>query len=69
MPAHSFTVWVFNDLLQSIEDKGIEDKGIEGKANYADERVFRRRVFQKYLAVLFLCYADTDPTFFDVNQM
>ena len=69
MPAHSFTVWVFNDLLQSIEDKGIEDKGIEGKANYADERVFRRRVFQKYLAVLFLCYADTDPMFFDVNQM
>ena len=64
MPAHSFTVWVFNDLLQSIEDKGIEDK-----ANYADERVFRRRVFQKYLAVLFLCYADTDPMFFDVHQM
>ncbi len=45
MSAHSFTIYVFKDLLQGIEDK----------ANYADHHIFRRHVFQKYLAVLFLC--------------
>lgn len=54
MPAHPFTVRLFNDVLKSIQDN----------ANYADGQMFRQKVFQKYIAVLFLYYAAGDPMFY-----
>ena len=54
MSASKLTATIFNDLLQSIE----------AYENYISKHVFDRNVFQKYVAVMFACYATTDSLFY-----
>ncbi len=55
MSAIRLTTVIFEDLLHSIETNG----------NYASKHVFDRNVFQKYVAIMFACYATTDPLFYN----
>lgn len=54
MSGHQVAVLLLNDILHGIEDKD----------SYTDERQFNHRVFQKYLTILFLIYACTNPIFY-----
>lgn len=58
LPPRAFIVALFNDVLQSVEMD----------ANYAGKYVFDRSVFQKFIAVMFVNYATTDPTFYGTNR-
>jgi hypothetical protein len=58
MPAHQFIVLLFDDMLQNIRDN----------ASFSDARTFRQTVFQKVIALLFICYATTDPKFYGMNE-
>jgi len=58
MPALQFLMLLFNDMLQNIENV----------ASYADGRSFRQAVFQKYIALLFICYATSDPMFYGMTS-
>jgi hypothetical protein len=54
MSAKRLTATIFDDLLRSIETD----------AHYTDKHAFDRHVFQKYIAIMFACYATTDPLFY-----
>jgi hypothetical protein len=58
MPAPQVVMLVFDDMLQNIQDN----------ASYSDGRTFRQTVFQKYIALLFICFATTDPKFYGMNE-
>lgn len=53
-PPQRFTVLVFNELLRAAGEE----------ENYTDKQQFDRKVFQKFLAVMFILYATTDPMFY-----
>ena len=57
MPALKITMLLFVDMLERVQDR----------ANFADGTMFRLAVFQKYIAILFLCYATTDPKFYGIG--
>lgn len=54
MSASRLTTMIFEDLLQSIDMD----------AHYVSKHAFDRNVFQKYVAIMFACYATTDPLFY-----
>ena len=53
MPAHLFTVELFEDMLQCIRRL----------ANYTDGQAFTQNVYQKFFALYFLSYSADDATF------
>ena len=57
IPAHSFVLMLFNNVLVSAGDAD----------NYADGPTFDREVYRKYLVLLFLTYASADPMFYNIN--
>ena len=58
LPAREFIVKLFNDVLTSVLDDG----------NYKSKYLFDRNVFQKFIAVMFVNYATTDPMFYGINR-
>ncbi|HEU4753200.1 MAG TPA: hypothetical protein VFU47_08825, partial [Armatimonadota bacterium] len=49
---------LFDDVLISVTDD----------ANYANKTTFDRNVFQKFIAVMFVNYATTDPLFYGTSR-
>lgn len=58
LPARQFVSLVFHDVLQSVEND----------ENYLSKYTFDRQVFQKFIAVMFVNYATTDPMFYGTNR-
>lgn len=58
LPAREFIVTLFNDVLNSVTDDN----------NYKSKYLFDRNVFQKFIAVMFVNYATTDPMFYGINR-
>jgi hypothetical protein len=58
MDARSFIVSLFAEVIASVKDNG----------NYASKYMFDRNVFQKFIAVMFVNYATTDPKFYGINK-
>lgn len=58
LPARAFIVALFDDLIASVLDD----------ANYESKYKFDRNVFQKFIAVMFVNYATTDPMFYGINR-
>ena len=57
-PARQFIASLFGDVLNSVTDD----------SNYARKYVFDRNVFQKFIALMFVNYATTDPMFYGTNR-
>jgi hypothetical protein len=57
-PAREFISRVFDDVLESVEDN----------TNYEGKYTFDRNVFQKFIALMFVNYATTDPMFYGTNK-
>jgi hypothetical protein len=57
-PPIEFIGELFGDVLESVIDN----------ANYARKYLFDRNVFQKFIAVMFVNYATTDPIFYGINK-
>lgn len=57
-PPREFISRTFQDLLSAVQDP----------ANYQDKHTFDRNVFQKFIAVMFVNYATTDPVFYGTNK-
>jgi hypothetical protein len=57
-PAREFISRIFDDLLESVEYD----------ANYVKKYTFDKNVFQKFIAVMFVNYATTDPMFYGTNK-
>lgn len=53
-----FIVSLFNEVIQSVRDNN----------NYNSKYLFDRNVFQKFIAVMFVNYATTDPMFYGINK-
>lgn len=53
-----FIVMLFDDVLMEVKDDG----------NYWDHNTFDRLVFQKFIALMFVNYATTDPVFYGTNK-
>ncbi len=53
-----FIVSLFDDVLSSVLDD----------TNYGRKYLFDRNVFQKFIAVMFVNYATTDPIFYGINR-
>lgn len=58
LPPEAFVVRLFDDVLESVLDD----------ANYVNQYRFDRNVFQKFLTVMFVNYATTDPIFYGINR-
>ncbi|HEY3269075.1 MAG TPA: hypothetical protein VGM37_19355 [Armatimonadota bacterium] len=58
LDARSFVVMLFDDVLAAVRDDG----------NYWDRKGFDRDVFQKFIALMFVNYATTDPVFYGTNK-
>ncbi|HLK58442.1 MAG TPA: hypothetical protein VKU00_17875 [Chthonomonadaceae bacterium] len=54
----SFLVGLFDELLSCVQDE----------AHYKSKYLFDRNVFQKFIAVMFINYATTDPMFYGINK-
>ena len=57
-PARDFIVLLFEDVLHSVLDD----------ANYTGRFMFDKNVFQKFIAVMFVNYATTDPMLYGINR-
>ncbi len=57
-PAREFISRVFDDVLTAVVDD----------ANYVLKYDFDKHVFQKFIAVMFVNYATTDPMFYGTNK-
>ncbi len=57
-PPRPFIVTLLQDVLQSVRDD----------SNYRRKYLFDRNVFQKFIAVMFVNYATTDPMFYGINR-
>jgi hypothetical protein len=57
-PGREFVSRVFDDVLTAVEDDG----------NYLSKYTFDKHVFQKFIAVMFVNYATTDPMFYGTNK-
>jgi hypothetical protein len=53
-----FITMLFEDVLRSVRND----------ANYKSKYVFDRNVFQKFIAVMFVNYATTDPMFYGIRR-
>ena len=49
---------LFNDVIVSAHDD----------SNYRNKYQFDRNVFQKFIALMFVNYATTDPIFYGINR-
>ncbi len=58
MPHSEFIASLISDVLESVEDD----------ANYINKYVFDRNIFQKFIALMFVNYATTDPIFYGTNK-
>lgn len=58
LPARAFIVALFDDLLRAVRDD----------ANYTGKYKFDKHVFQKFISVMFINYATTDPMFYGINK-
>ena len=58
LPARPFIVTLFDDLLYSVRKDD----------NYRSKYLFDKEVFQKFIAVMFVNYATTDPMFYGINK-
>ena len=58
MPAREFIVTLFDDVMH----------GVVNDDNYKSKYIFDRYVFQKFIAVMFVNYATTDPMFYGINK-
>lgn len=58
LPARAFVAALFGDVLDSVRDD----------ANYASRYTFDKHVFQKFIALMFVNYATTDPIFYGTNR-
>ncbi len=58
MPPREFIVTLFEDVLISVQDDSY----------YKNKYQFDRNVFQKFIAVMFVNYATTDPMFYGINK-
>jgi hypothetical protein len=58
LPAREFIARVFDDVLESVED----DRNYQRKYN------FDKNVFQKFIALMFVNYATTEPMFYGTNK-
>jgi len=58
LPSREFIVALFNDVTVSVLNDG----------NYRTKYLFDRNVFQKFIAVMFINYATTDPIFYGINR-
>ena len=58
MPPRSFTLLFFTLVSESAGNA----------ANYVDGATFDREIYRKYLALLFLAYASTDPMFYGFGR-
>jgi hypothetical protein len=57
LPPRTFIGRVFDDILDAVNDD----------ANYSGKYTFDKHVFQKFIAVMFVNYATTDPLFYGTN--
>lgn len=57
-PARDFVAALFGDVLDSVKDD----------ANYVSRYAFDKNVFQKFIALMFVNYATTDPIFYGTNK-
>ncbi len=57
-PARQFIATLFRDVLDSVLDD----------ENYKSKYLFDRNVFQKFIALMFINYATTDPMFYGTNR-
>jgi hypothetical protein len=53
-----FIVALFEEVINSVQDD----------ANYRGKYPFDKHVFQKFIAVMFVNYATTDPMFYGINK-
>ena len=58
LPPREYIAAMFEDVLQSVTDDG----------NYHSKYTFDRNVFQKFIALMFINYATTDPMFYGTNR-
>lgn len=58
LPPREFISAVFDDILDAVEQE----------ANYASKYTFDRNVFQKFIAVMFVNYATTEPIFYGTHR-
>jgi hypothetical protein len=58
LPANEFIVALFDEVINSVKDD----------ANYKGKYPFDKHVFQKFIAVMFVNYATTDPMFYGINK-
>ncbi|MBW3622249.1 MAG: hypothetical protein KY468_02435 [Armatimonadetes bacterium] len=58
LPPLEFVVRLFNDVLTSAEDEN----------SYQSKYHFDKYVFQKFIALMFINYATTDPIFYGTNK-
>ena len=56
--ARTFVAAMFDDILQSVSDE----------RSYVSRHVFDRDVFQKFIAIMFINYATTDPIFYGTHK-
>ena len=57
-PAQEYIVSLFDEVLRSVTDDD----------NYRSKYLFDKFVFQKFIAVMFVNYATTDPMFYGINR-
>jgi hypothetical protein len=58
LPAREFIARVLDDVLESVEDDG----------NYLEKYCFDKNVFQKFISLMFVNYATTEPMFYGTNK-
>jgi hypothetical protein len=58
LPPREFIAALFDEVLRSVRDD----------TNYKSKYFFDRNVFQKFIAVMFVNYATTDPVFYGINR-
>ncbi len=58
IPARQFIVGLFAEVIRSVQDD----------TNYTGKYPFDKNVFQKFIAVMFVNYATTNPMFYGINK-
>jgi hypothetical protein len=58
LPARPFVCRLFQDVLDAVNDD----------SNYENKYTFDNHVFQKFIAVMFVNYATTDPVFYGTSR-
>lgn len=58
LPPREFVACLFSDVLDAVSDD----------TNYTSRYAFDRNVFQKFIALMFVNYATTDPMFYGINK-